>query len=476
MKIRTSKFSMAAITVMLAMGIGVTTVPVFANGPTVDPPFVDLTLAPGGDETIAKTVFVPAFPPKLDVCLVVDLSGSYLDDLENIKADMPVIWDLVKDEVADVRWCLASFVDFPFSPWGDASFGDYAYSLDQDLTPDKLTFTNAVDAMLTRNGVDTPESQYEALIELAAGFGNDVPPIGPSPGDIPPGQNADWRDDATRIVILTTDAPFHVAGDSGPFPYPGPTAADTTDVLVDAGIKVIGLKAPGAGTELDDLAAATGGSVQPTSSTSEDIAEAILLALEELDYDITGMPEGCEPLDISLDPEVFEDVMGPTYVEFLETIAVPFGVTDVEEVCCEVTFFADDTPLGQQVVCVTVQWEVDVDIKPGSFPNAINLKRTTGVIPVAILGSEFFDVTWIDVATLKFGATGFDQVPAHDLTAPGVYFDHMQDVNYDGFMDLVSHYVIDGTGIMPGDTEAFITGKTLDGINFVGSDSILTRN
>lgn len=41
-------------------------------------------------------------------------------------------------------------------------------------------------------------------------------------------------------------------------------------------------------------------------------------------------------------------------------------------------------------------------------------------------------------------------------------------------MDLVSHYVIDGTGIASGDTEACISGKTDDGIDFMGCDSVRT--
>lgn len=39
--------------------------------------------------------------------------------------------------------------------------------------------------------------------------------------------------------------------------------------------------------------------------------------------------------------------------------------------------------------------KVDVDIKPGSCPNPLNLK-SKGVLPVAVLGTEEFDVTTID--------------------------------------------------------------------------------
>jgi hypothetical protein len=113
--------------------------------------------------------------------------------------------------------------------------------------------------------------------------------------------------------------------------------------------------------------------------------------------------------------------------------------------------------------------EVDIDIKPGSFPNSIN-PRSMGVVPVAILGSAEFDVTTVDVTTLAFGPNG--AAAAHDLTDPLTYADHLQDVNEDGFTDLVSHYRQKETGLAPGDTEACLTGETFDGVPIEGCDSV----
>lgn len=113
--------------------------------------------------------------------------------------------------------------------------------------------------------------------------------------------------------------------------------------------------------------------------------------------------------------------------------------------------------------------EVDVDIKPGGYPNSINIKRAKGVVPLAVLGSDDFDVMSVDFTTLRFGPDL--AIPAH-LGTDDVYLDHLEDVNGDGFMDLVSHYVVGEIGLASGDTEACLVGKTLSGIPIEGCDSV----
>jgi CSLREA domain-containing protein len=113
--------------------------------------------------------------------------------------------------------------------------------------------------------------------------------------------------------------------------------------------------------------------------------------------------------------------------------------------------------------------EIDIDINPGSDSNPIN-PSGRGNLPVAILGSDSFDVAGVDVTTLAFGPGA--AAPSHDLTKPGLYEDHLRDVNADGFTDLVSHYRTQETGISRDDAEACITGDRLDGKPFEGCDTI----
>jgi hypothetical protein len=109
--------------------------------------------------------------------------------------------------------------------------------------------------------------------------------------------------------------------------------------------------------------------------------------------------------------------------------------------------------------------EVDIDIKPGSDVNPIN-PRSRGVIPVAILGSDTFDVADVDASTLAFGP---DRAP---LAQGGGL--QVVDVNGDGFPDLLAHFRTQETGIAFGDTEACVSGELLDGTPFEGCYSVST--
>ena len=106
---------------------------------------------------------------------------------------------------------------------------------------------------------------------------------------------------------------------------------------------------------------------------------------------------------------------------------------------------------------------VNIDIKPGGSINPINPK-SKGTTPVAILSSPTFDAPGsVDTSSLTFGHSGDE----HSLAFCGIH-----NVDADGRMDLLCHFNTPSMAFQDGDTEGVLKGKTLDGANFHGTDSV----
>lgn len=109
---------------------------------------------------------------------------------------------------------------------------------------------------------------------------------------------------------------------------------------------------------------------------------------------------------------------------------------------------------------------VDIDIKPGSETNSIN-NNGKGVIPVAIIGSEAFDVSQIDPSTVELEGMGIKMTgKTNKLLA------HIEDVNSDGIDDLMIQIQDVRDTFTADDTDATLTGNLFDGTPIEGVDFI----
>ena len=111
--------------------------------------------------------------------------------------------------------------------------------------------------------------------------------------------------------------------------------------------------------------------------------------------------------------------------------------------------------------------EVEIDIKPGAYPNIINLS-SHGLIPVAILSSAEFDATEVDPATVSLSGSSVAIRGKGDRLLA-----HTEDVNGDGLMDLVVN--VETENLNPDELQdgyAWLTGETYDGVPVVGCDEI----
>lgn len=126
-----------------------------------------------------------------------------------------------------------------------------------------------------------------------------------------------------------------------------------------------------------------------------------------------------------------------------------------------VTVTDDDGGSGSATFTVEVEAiQVTIDIKPGSDTNPINL-GSNGVIPVAILTDGDFDAANVDPDTVLFGPDEAQPVQSA-----------IEDVDGDGDLDMILHFRTQEVGLGEGDTDALLTGQTMDGKYFEGTDVV----
>jgi len=133
---------------------------------------------------------------KGDVVFIFDTSGSMMWVLEDMQ-DMAIdIMNSVRAAIPDTAFGVGSFVDYPgiYDSYGYlgtyGAAGDYPFKMDQDITLDTGDVSDAVYALEQGYGEDKPEDHSRVLYETL-GY--------------------DWREGATRIVVLFADSPPHSA-------------------------------------------------------------------------------------------------------------------------------------------------------------------------------------------------------------------------------------------------------------------------
>ncbi len=115
---------------------------------------------------------------------------------------------------------------------------------------------------------------------------------------------------------------------------------------------------------------------------------------------------------------------------------------------------------------------VNIDIRPGTYPNDISLKDE-GLLPAAILGSSSLNVTTIEIATIRLGGTALaTQEPASSQKLLYSY----GDINSDGYMDLVLFFriqdLVRAETLNPATTQLTLTANLKDREPIQGTDSV----
>jgi len=120
---------------------------------------------------------------------------------------------------------------------------------------------------------------------------------------------------------------------------------------------------------------------------------------------------------------------------------------------------------GLASVSATASIRVDIDVKPGAFPNVIN-PCSAGVLPVAILSTKSFDASTVNPATVLLNNAGTRVAGKSGKAAT------LADVDGDGDLDLLIHVLTSNIGNHLGDATVTLTGHTFGGTQIVGTDTV----
>jgi len=299
----------------------------------LEPDVVDAYIASGDPVTFPVTVTVPESGggnAPLDLVLLEDLSGSFGDDVSTIQGLVSNLIADILNSQPDTLFGMASFVDKPTGFFGGG--GDYVFQLEQVLTAetsdpsDFSALQTTVNNLQLRGGGDGPEAQLESLFLLAknsAAMG--------------------FRPTASHVVVLFTDANYHVAGDASMLPPNNgdavadgtpagtgedyPSVAQLKSALEAANIVPVFAATSNAVATYENLVSELGrGTVVTLSSNSSNIVNAVTTGLEDVlsDVTLTTVSDGFGYVT-NVTPTSFLDVEGPTTLTFSVTLSPVLG-------------------------------------------------------------------------------------------------------------------------------------------------------
>ncbi|WKX68916.1 VWA domain-containing protein [Streptomyces sp. XD-27] len=380
--------------------------------PAVTPARVQDDLDPGGSLTVDKRVRTPAVPPRPDVVLLVDGTGSMRDSIANIEDQLNHITDAVTQEQADARFAVATY--------GDAVDGANAFQVLQGLTDDMAAVRRGVEALDDDMGNQTPTEDWINALWQVANNGEG---------------GTDFRDGASPIVVLVGDASSHD-------PSMGHTLTEATNALQHAGARVLavdiatpigdglngngdnGNGQPGEPTHEPNQATkvvnATGGTLFE-GINSDQVADTIADGLVNLPTTVSYRTLACHPsLSVTLEPATRTVTSGET-ATFTETITAAEDAPPGAELTCGIQFLVDGRVPGGDGGD-----DVGADEPVPAYQQRITITVNDVDAPQVVVDDITVEATGKDGARIDFTPTAVDAVdgrlPATCDHAPGSLF------------------------------------------------------
>merc|ERR1719435_369364 len=143
----------------------------------------------------------------VDLYYLMDLSKSMEDDKEKLSALGDLLAEAMQNLTSNFRLGFGSFVDKVVMPYVstvprkllepcDGCAAPYGYKHHMQLSTDTSTFSGEVKKAQVSGNLDAPEGGFDAIMQAIV-CKNEI----------------GWRDKSRRLLVFSTDAGFHYAGD-----------------------------------------------------------------------------------------------------------------------------------------------------------------------------------------------------------------------------------------------------------------------
>lgn len=210
----------------------------------------------------------------IDLCFVVDTTGSMSDDIGNAKENMVSILSELEAKSADYRVALVDYRDFE----SRSGSGDYPAKIQLEFSSNNDEIIAAINSLDLGYGGDDPETVYSGINETL---------------------KLDWRARAQKIIIILGDAPPHDPEPDTDYTYEDVlTSLYNADIGIDLGNsdeRVLGapedskmaVYSIGIGGGLDffeEIAEATGGKYTEIADADQ-VSDAIIDSIRDIKVD-----------------------------------------------------------------------------------------------------------------------------------------------------------------------------------------------
>jgi hypothetical protein len=425
---------------------------------SINPNNISLTLAPGTSWKTSQTLHLDSLPPKADIVLAVDTTGSMGTAITDARNDANGIVSRVQSSIPGARFAVVDFRDYPLDPFGDP--GDWAYKLLTGFTMSPTAVKAALDTMSAGGGNDLPESLNRVFYEAYSDT------------------NLSYAAGAPRFLIVLSDDIPHDTTQATTFSAcqntgandPGRDSDDGTNDSSADDLKtqqtLDGLKAnntnvsfvtynPGGGTagatECHQQMATYAGGLQVTHGATDSLADQIVALVKQAAAKVdrvtfavepTATPPNCTsawiPPETAFSPPLpYGPFIAPRDVPYNMTITVPPG-TPTGTYSCIVRALADTSPRAEQTVTITVSPQaasaVNVTVDERSSSAGISLLPfssipasripflggTTSAIPAGSIPAGSIPAGSIPAGSIPAGSIPAGSIPAGSIPAGSI--------------------------------------------------------